>query len=315
MNIATALHIALAAVVMGLAAWTVIARETFAAVVGFLAYGLLLALVWVRLEAIDVALTETAIGGGLSGVLLLVAAARLRTTETPAPAERAGVTLRIAAGLLSTAVAAGLAAAVLLLPDPAPTLAPSVAANMAATGLGNPVTGVLMAFRAMDTMLEKVVLLLALLGVWSLAPDQLWGGRPGPSHHTDPHGVLAFLARLLPPVGIVVGIYVFWTGANHPGGAFQGATILAAMWLLVMMAGLSDAPPIDRGWLRLMLIAGPTAFLAVGLGGLWLGDAFLAYPAAYAKALIVAIEAAMVLTIAITLGLLVAGPPERSAER
>ena len=38
MNIATALHIALAAVVMGLAAWTVIARETFAATVGFLAY-------------------------------------------------------------------------------------------------------------------------------------------------------------------------------------------------------------------------------------------------------------------------------------
>jgi multisubunit Na+/H+ antiporter MnhB subunit len=247
-------------------------------------------------------------------VLLLVAAARLRTTETPAPAERAGVTLHIAAAVLSTVVAAGLAAAVLLLPDPAPTLAPSVAANMTATGLGNPVTGVLMAFRAMDTMLEKVVLLLALLGVWSLAPDQLWGGRPGPRHHADPYGVLVFLARLLPPVGIVIGIYVFWTGANHPGGAFQGATILAAMWLLVMMAGLSDAPPIDRGWLRLMLIAGPTAFLAVGLGGLWLGDAFLAYPVAYAKALILAIEAAMVLTIAITLGLLVAGPPERSAE-
>jgi hypothetical protein len=81
-----------------------------------------------------------------------------------------------------------------------------------------------------------------------------------------------------------------------------------------MMAGLSDAPPIDRTWLRLALIAGPTAFLAVGLGGLWLGDAFLAYPAAYAKALIVAIEAAMVLTVAITLSLLVAGPPERSAE-
>ena len=68
-------------------------------------------------------------------------------------------------------------------------------------------------------------------------------------------------------------------------------------------------------WLRLVLIAGPAIFLVVGLGGLWLGDAFLAYPAAYAKPLILAIEVAMTLTIAVTLGLLVAGAPERSAER
>jgi hypothetical protein len=83
------------------------------------------------------------------------------------------------------------------------------------------------------------------------------------------------------------------------------------MWLLVMMAGLTDAPPISRRWLRLTLIAGPGVFLIVGLGGFWLGDAFLAYPAAYAKPLILAIEIAMTLTVAATLGLLIAGPPER----
>ena len=221
----------------------------------------------------------------------------------------------MAAAVLSATVAAGLAAGVLFLPDPAPTLAPPVAENLAATGLGNPVTGVLMAFRAMDTLLEKVVLLLALVGVWSLAPDRLWGGRPGPRHQADPHGVLAFLARLLPPVGIVVGIYLLWVSADEPGGAFQGSTILAAMWLLVMMAGLADTPPVGRRWLRLALIAGPVVFLVVGLGGLWLGDAFLAYPEAYAKPLIVVIEVGMMLTIAVTLGLLMAGAPERSARR
>jgi multisubunit Na+/H+ antiporter MnhB subunit len=315
MNLGPALDTVFAAVVLGLAVWTIVARETFAAVVGFVAYGLLLALVWVRLDAVDVALTEAAIGGGLSGVLLLGAAARLRMAEAAAQAERASAITRLAAAVLSATVAATLAAGALLLPDPAPTLAPAAAANAAATGLGNPVTNVLMAFRAMDTMLEKVVLLLALVGVWSLAPDRLWGGRAGPRHEADPRGMLAFLARLLPPVGIVVGIYLVWEGANHPGGAFQGATILAAMWLLVMMAGLTDAPPGSHRRLRLILIAGPGVFLIVGLGGLWLGAAFLAYPVAYAKPLIVAIEAAMTLTVATTLGLLVAGPPERSAER
>jgi multisubunit Na+/H+ antiporter MnhB subunit len=221
--------------------------------------------------------------------------------------------LHVGAALLAAMVAAALAAGVLALPDPAPTLAPAVAANVAATGLGNPVTSVLMAFRAMDTLLEKIVLLLALIGVWSLAPDRFWGGRPGPRHRADPLGVLAFLARLLPPVGIVVGIYVFWVGADHPGGAFPGGTILAAMWLLVMMAGLADAPPVSLRWLRLALIAGPAVFLIVGLAGLWLGDGFLSYPVAYAKPLILTIEVAMTLTIAATLGLLMAGAPERSA--
>jgi multisubunit Na+/H+ antiporter MnhB subunit len=298
-----------------MAIWTIAARETFAAAVGFVVYGLLLALVWVRLDAVDVALTEAAIGGGLSGVLLLGAAARLRASETRAAAERPGGIMRLGAAALSAAVAAALGATVLLLPDAAPTLAPAAAANAVATGLGNPVTNVLMAFRATDTLLEKVVLLLALVGVWSLAPDRLWGGYPGPRHQADPLGTLAFLARLLPPVGIVVGIYVVWAGANYPGGAFPGGTILAAMWLLVMMAGLTDAPTVSSRPLRLVLIAGPGVFLVVGLGGLCVGTAFLAYPVAYAKPLIIAIEIAMTLTIAATLGLLVAGAPERSAGR
>jgi len=308
-------EIGLVVLVLGLATWTIVARETFAAVVGFATYGLLLALVWVRLSAPDVALTEAAIGGGLTGTLLLGAAARLRATEAAAAAERPGAQLRLVAAVLSATVTAGLAAAVLFLPDPAPTLAPAAAANAAATTLGNPVTNVLMAFRAMDTLLEKVVLLLALVGVWSLAPDRLWGGHPGPRHEADPQGAFAFLARLLPPPGIVIGIYILWVSADHPGGAFQSGTILAAMWMLVMMAGLADTPPVSRRLLRLALIAGPLVFLLVGLGGLWLGDAFLAYPVAYAKALILAIEFPMILTIAVTLGLLLAGPPERERER
>ena len=63
--------------------------------------------------------------------------------------------------------------------------------------------------------------------------------------------------------------------------------------------------------IRRALIAGPLLFLIVGLGGLWLGDAFLAYPVAYAKPLLLAIEFAMTLTVAVTLALLIAGPSER----
>jgi multisubunit Na+/H+ antiporter MnhB subunit len=313
MTIGFALDCGLAVLVAAVAGWTIVARASFAAVVGFVSFGLLLTLAWVRLDAIDVASTEAAIGSGLTGALLLGAAARLRANEAATAAERPGPALRVLAALFSATVAVALAAAVLLLPDPAPTLAPAAAANAEATGLGNPVTNVLIAFRAMDTMLEKVVLLLALVGVWSLAREDVWGDRPSPLGRGHADGPLAFLARLLPPVGIVVGVYILWEGADHPGGAFQGGTILAAMWLLVNMAGLASAPPICRRSLRLALIAGPTVFLIVGLGGLLFGDAFLAYPEAYAKPLILAIEFAMTLTIAVTLGLLVVGPPGQEA--
>jgi multisubunit Na+/H+ antiporter MnhB subunit len=312
MSIATVFEIVLAAVVLGLGIWTIAVRETYSATVGFVAYGLLVSLIWVRLDAVDVALTEAAIGGGLGGVLLLGAAARLREADLIAQAP--GMATRVSAAALSVLTAAALAAAVLLLPASTPTLAPTVVAHAWATSLTNPVTNVLMAFRAMDTMLEKVVLLLAIIGVWSLAPDNAWGGHPGPRHQADPDGVLVFLARLLPPIGIVVGIYIFWTGADHPGGAFQGGAILASMWLLAIMAGLTDTPPVRRRWLRFILVAGPGLFLVVGLGGLWFGTAFLAYPPAQAKPLILGIEVAMILTIAATLGLLLAGAPARSVK-
>lgn len=306
------LDLGLAAVVLGLAGFVLVVQRTYSAVVAFVAFGLLVALGWVRLAAVDVALTEATLGSGLTGALLLGAAARLRASEQADAVLPPRLALRLAAGALALAVTAALAAVVLLLPQPAPSLAPAAAENLAAVGLGNPVTGVLMAFRGTDTFLEKVVLLLALLGVWSLASDAHWGGRPGLRHEADPRGVLALFARLLVPVGIVVGLYLFWAGADLPGGAFQGGTVLAAMWLLLSMTRLVDAPPVSSRALRWLLVAGPALFLLVGLGGLWFGEAFLAYPEQYAKPLILVIEVAMTATVAATLALLLAGAPARA---
>jgi multisubunit Na+/H+ antiporter MnhB subunit len=296
-----------------LALWTVVARDAFLAVAGFIVYGLLLSLLWVRLAGIDVALTEAAIGGGLTGALLLGAVGRLRGTEAAAWSERSGPGTRVLALLLSLGVSTVLVLCVLALPEDAPTLAPQVVDNLPATEVGNPITGVLLAFRALDTLLEAVVLVIALVGVWSLAPDRVWGGRPGPRYTSDPDGILAYLARVLPPIGIVIGIYLFWAGADHPGGKFQAATILAAMWMLVQMAGLTDAPRIDGRWLRAGIVVGPLVFVAVGLLGAWTAGAFLGYPEGWAKPMIVAIEVALLPTLVLVLALLLNGAPARSA--
>ena len=277
--------------------------------VAFVVYGLLVALAWVRLSAVDVALTEAAIGSGVTGMLLLSAAARLRPAEVGATPP--GALIRASAAGLCTLIATGLAATTLILPDPAPTLAPAAMASLAESGLGNPVTGVLFVYRALDTLLEKVVLVLALVGVWSLAAIDQWGGAPEVPAAREPDGILTFLAQLLPPLGIILAIYMFWVGADHPGGAFQGGALLTAMWLLVMMAGVRRAPATSLIALRLAIVAGPVIFLAIGLAGFAWADGFLSYPAGYAKPLIVIAEAALTLSIGVTLGLLALGPPAR----
>ena len=315
MSVLQALDVGLAFLVFAVAAWTVFAPGAFAATVGYVVYGLLLSLVWIRLFAVDVALTEAAIGSGVTGVLLIGAAARLRGAETtPAQEALTGLTRWFAAGLCLL-VAAGLAAVVLLLPDQGPTLAPQSMERLPETGLGNPVTAVLIAFRSFDTMLEKVVLVLGVVGVWSLAADRYWSGAPGEARAEQPEPTLAFFAQMLAPIGILVGVHVFWVGADEPGGAFQGGAILAAMWMIVMMARLTEAPQASAFWLRLALIAGPAVFLAAGVAGAVVAGGFFAYPPGLAKPLILFIETFMTFTIAVTLPMLVAGPPRREPRR
>lgn len=316
----------LLAILLGLAVLVTAARPAFVAVASYMAYGLVMALAWVRLAAVDVALTEAAIGSGLTGLLLLGAVAwSQRQTEVQARhlGLRPGLPRRAGAGrgltllvaLACAGVSGGLAWVVLTLPVPPPSQVPLVQAALPVTGLGNPVTGVLLVFRAIDTLLEAVVLVFALIGVWSLAGDGVWGGRPRSLHVVQHSGALVLLGQLLPPIGILMGLYLFWVGADAPGGAFQGGTMLAAMWLLVLSAGLAEVPAVASRGLRLAITGGPLLFLAVGLAGwVFVGD-FLGYPPEWSKPLILAIEAALTLSIAVALGMMVAGPPQRPPQR
>jgi len=60
-----------------LAWWALRSPDLFTAIVLFVAFGLVMALAWMRLQAPDIALAEAAIGAGLTGALLLAALARL----------------------------------------------------------------------------------------------------------------------------------------------------------------------------------------------------------------------------------------------
>lgn len=78
----------MAALLLGLSWRLMRCRDVFTAVVLFIAFGLVMALVWVRLNAPDVALAEIAIGAGVTGALLLTALARLEHHDTDPARER-----------------------------------------------------------------------------------------------------------------------------------------------------------------------------------------------------------------------------------
>lgn len=297
----------------GLAGASLTSEDKRRSVILFMAFGLVLAVAWARLLAPDVALAEAAIGAGLSGALLLVAVGEqsnhtshddsVRINERHASRVRA--TLQWVITILCAALAATLAWALVNALDSArnDTLVLAVSENLAASGVSNPVTAILLNFRAYDTLLELAVLLTAVLGILALGTARPDYQRAGP--------VFDGLARWLVPVLILTAGYLLWVGAHAPGGAFQAGATLAAAAVVLRLAGKRSIGLPQAGTLRVILAAGVGMFLVVGLSLLVLGRPFLGYPPAWAGSLILLIESAAMLAIAATLVLAFLGgqPP------
>lgn len=302
------LDIMLCISVLGLAWATLTTAEARRSVILFIAFGLVLALVWARLLAPDVALAEAAIGAGLSGALLLAAVRQQsgqvlrengehKTIEHERNIKNSNprISVRFLVGLLCIAFAVILGWSLLLTfkISNSESIAQAVSANLSSSGVSNPVTAVLLNFRAYDTLLELAVLLTAILGIISLSEETESYRPAGP--------VLAGLVSWLIPMLILAAGYLLWVGAHAPGGAFQAGATLAAAGVVLRLAGKRNLVLPQGNLLRLVLVIGVAIFLLVGLSMLALGRAFLAYPPALAGALILLIETAAMLSIAATL--------------
>ncbi len=223
-------------------------------------------------------------------------------TERKDPGGKAGgqVFLGLMLGLAALALVALLGAAVFMSEPEIGGLAGDVMANIETTGLANPVTAVLLDFRGYDTFLELVVMFVAVLGVWSL-------GRPLPPIVPAPTPVLGLAVRLIAPISVVFAGYLLWIGATEAGGAFQAGAVLAGAGVLAFCAGMMPDFEIRQPLLhRVLLALGMTAFLAIGVMVMAAepGQAartFLDYPDALGKWLILAIETAAMIAIALTL--------------
>jgi multisubunit Na+/H+ antiporter MnhB subunit len=203
--------------------------------------------------------------------------------------------------LLLLGLFGGLALAVLSLSSPAPGLSEAVAARIGESGVSHPVTAVLLNFRAYDTLLELVVLVVAMIGAWSVGTARGCGGdTPGP--------LLRHLPRLLAPLMVLAAGYLLWAGAHSPGGAFQAGSLLGGVGILLCLSG-RPLPDGLLGWpLRLAAMLGVVVFALLGAGVAALpGGSPLGWPPDAAKALILSIELAAMLSIGFILAALFAG--------
>jgi multisubunit Na+/H+ antiporter MnhB subunit len=209
---------------------------------------------------------------------------------------------RILPFLFFTALFGGLAWALLSLPVRSDGLKSAALESLERSGVDNPVTAVLLNYRAYDTLLELAVLLLAITGVWTMRSARAAAFNPtaGP--------MLGALLRFLLPLLFLVAGYLLWIGAFAPGGAFQGGALLGGAIVLMMMGGVVGRfAAAHLTLIRIGLAAGLAVFIAVGLGSMIPGARLIEYPGASAGSLILLIESAALVSIGMTLGALYFG--------
>ena len=173
-----ALELVLAAFVVSTAVATALLRDVLASIVVFAAFSLGVSVIWVILQAPDVALTEAAVGAGVMSILLLTTLAKTART----PDEGALVSVNPRALAVVAVLLLVLLTTVPSLPPVGDPGAPALQTTEAdtgeltpygyyvgeaydETGVENSVTAVLVFYRGFDTFGEGVVVFSAAVGV------------------------------------------------------------------------------------------------------------------------------------------------------
>ena len=251
-------------------------------------FSLLMATNFFVLDAADVALTEAAIGAGITTVLFLGALALTAEHEKSVSMGR-GLAL----------VVVGVTTLLLIYAtfdqprfgDPLAPVHQHVAPwylemTPQLIGIPNVVTAVLASFRGYDTLGEVFVVFTACIGVLFIMSGRQGEGLPssvkslsataqGLRHHLIP----TVVGRLLVPFIVLFGLYVQFHGDFGPGGGFQaGAIIAAGIILYALLEGEEQAlKVVPQSALLGMVVGGALLYGGVGIAGIVLGGNFLDY--------------------------------------
>ena len=258
---------ALLVLLLGVLGATALYRERLLAVILVSVVGLVVTLIFIRLSAPDLALTQLAVEMGTI-ILLLLVLYYLPPREAP----RSSARRLIRDLLLALLAGGGLGLATLqMLAAPFETMSGFyLQQSLPGGGGANVVNVILVDFRGFDTLGEITVLAMVALASHALldrlvllAPQHDADGRPWAA---EAHPLfLSMLMRPLLPLSLTVSVYLFMRGHHAPGGGFVAGLITSVALVMQYLAnGIAFAQPrMPRHAVRLLALG---LFLAAGMG-------------------------------------------------
>ncbi|HEX9857641.1 MAG TPA: monovalent cation/H+ antiporter subunit A, partial [Paracoccaceae bacterium] len=242
--------------------------------------GLMVSVGFAYLSAPDLALTQISVE--VATVILLLLALNFLPKHTPRDCSNSRRARDgLIAGFGGLAVG-GLIYALMTRDFAFPTIADYHLANAKPEGGGtNVVNVILVDFRGYDTFGEITVLGIAALVIFALteailrggpANDRLLGWTTDQKRAGDRHPLMLVVAtRMLLPVAITVGIFIFLRGHNMPGGGFiAGLVVAIALVMQYMASGFGWTQARQKIDYHALIAAGVLTAGATGIGA-WLG--------------------------------------------
>ena len=271
-------------------------EDLFVAVILTSIFSLLMAINFFILDAADVALTEAAVGAGVTTVIFLCALALTGDQEQPQQGALEEVDNKgHNRGQKVALIIVGFLALLLIystfdnpqLGDPDAPVHQHVAPwylekTPEYMDFPNVVTAILSSFRGYDTLGEVFVVFAACIGVLfilGVSPPrkslQVSVRKSGLRHHLIPQVV----GRLLIPFIVLFGLYTQFHGEYGPGGGFQaGALIATGVILYALLEGEAEAlRAVPRRVLLGMVVGGALLYGSVGVVCMLMGGTFLDY--------------------------------------
>ena len=253
-------------------------RQRFTALLMLSVVGLVVAMVFARFSAPDLALTQLVVEVVTILLMLLV----VYFLPVKAPAESSSL-LHLRDFIIAASCAVLMAVLTFaVLTRPYQSIADFFLANSVTGGGGtNVVNVILVDFRGFDTLGE-----ISVLAITAIATVALLKGLYLPHARVDNQGrawstevypmMLGVLARLVLPLALLVSVFMFLRGHNEPGGGFI-AGLITAVALILLQVAYGQRWVQTRMGVRFPNIAASGVLIATatGLASMLLGYPFL----------------------------------------
>ncbi len=260
-------------------------KNLLVSIVIFMSYSSVMAIVWVLLESPDLAITEAAVGVGVTSVMFFMTLKRIHAIGKPEKEEEDDVTKEIhthrsvkifnkyykyVAIALGVAIIASLTLTVTYLPEfgNANNMTHNevsdryVENGLKETGAVNSVAGMILDYRAFDTFGESCVLFIAAACVLILLredhKDTTKQAMIDERFEPRSDSILQCCSKVLFPIIMVFGVYILLNGHLSPGGGFSGGAIMGAGLIMYVNAfGYKETQKIfnEKTYKRVTVIA------------------------------------------------------------